>query len=136
MEETYDYNISYDHRYVQPIDNCIDKKSFYAKTDVQRYQQAIKEYKSSMDEYKTAWGEYNTFLRKTSDIRNHISKSVSEAVSFFTSVDQKAKLHSHYVTLLGNSEQASIMLTDNLKSNGYDQEFIDAVFTKLQLNPT
>jgi hypothetical protein len=116
MKDHYSYSISYDHRWLEPASDKIEKVAFYRQEDVLRVGGALKENEKRNAVYRKNKEDFDKFLRETTEISSNVWQAVREAQDALSKIEAGKRAYQKYLSLAdGDHKIASKFFCDAFK---------------------
>jgi hypothetical protein len=109
FKESYNYNIGYDYKWLERINDLpVKKVSYYSEDCITQRQKLIQERTQAKNEYSKKKEAYDKFTKATSSIRNDVWEKYYKALEKEQQVTYAKEQYNKYLSLAKNDEEIAI----------------------------
>jgi hypothetical protein len=129
FKESYNYNIGYDYKWLERINDMpVKKVSYYSEDCITQRQKLIQERTQAKNEYSKKKEAYDKFTKATSSIRKDVWEKYYKALEKEQQVKYAKEQYAKYLSLAKNDEEIAIGFFKNAYKDS--QWIIDRVLGK------
>jgi hypothetical protein len=109
FKESYNYNIGYDYKWLERINDMpVKKVSYYSEDCITQRQKLIQERTQAKNEYSKKKEAYDKFTKATSSIRKDVWEKYYKALEKEQQVKYAKEQYAKYLSLAKNDEEIAI----------------------------